>query len=123
MEFLHFSKCIHRDLAARNVLVFEDNRVKISDFGFARYNILFLKKRNGLITDYTLFYVWMLIFFRCIEDTEYYRKISEGKLPVKWMAPEAIFERKFTTQRYFFFLAFYVFLLWFLRITFNYIFQ
>ena len=104
MEFLHFSKCIHRDLAARNVLVFEDNRVKISDFGFARYNILFfLKKRNGLITDYALFYVWMLIFFRCIEDTEYYRKISEGKLPVKWMAPEAIFERKFTTQRYFFF--------------------
>ena len=40
----------------------------------------------------------MLIFFRCIEDTEYYRKISEGKLPVKWMAPEAIFERKFTTE-------------------------
>lgn len=36
MEFLHFSKCIHRDLAARNVLVFEDNKVKISDFGFAR---------------------------------------------------------------------------------------
>ena len=86
--------------------------------------ILFFKKRNGLITDYALFYVWMLIFFRCIEDTEYYRKISEGKLPVKWMAPEAIFERKFTTQRFFcFFLAFYVFLLWFLRITFNYIFQ
>lgn len=36
MEFLHLSKCIHRDLAARNVLVFENNKVKISDFGFAR---------------------------------------------------------------------------------------
>ena len=36
MDFLHLSKCIHRDLAARNVLVFGNNRVKISDFGFAR---------------------------------------------------------------------------------------
>ena len=44
MEFLHISKCIHRDLAARNVLVFEDNRVKISDFGFARY---FKKYQEG----------------------------------------------------------------------------
>ena len=37
-------------------------------------------------------------FSRCIEDTNYYRKISEGKFPVKWMSPEAISDRKFTIQ-------------------------
>ncbi len=37
-------------------------------------------------------------FFSDIESTEYYRKMSEGKLPVKWMAPEAVFHRISTTQ-------------------------
>jgi serine/threonine protein kinase len=62
--------CIHRDLAARNVLISEDFVVKIADFGLTR-NIF---------------------------NTDYYRKTTDGRLPVKWMAPEALFDRKYTTK-------------------------
>jgi focal adhesion kinase 1 len=34
--------------------------------------------------------------FRWIEDNSYY-KASKGKLPIKWMAPESINFRRFTT--------------------------
>jgi len=70
MQWLHNQKCLHRDLAARNVLVCSDGVVKIADFGLARN----------------------------LSDTDYYRKSSEGKLPVKWMSPESLFERKCTTM-------------------------
>jgi serine/threonine protein kinase len=36
MEHLSAHKCIHRDLAARNVLVFNGEKLKISDFGLAK---------------------------------------------------------------------------------------
>ncbi|XP_041477646.1 fibroblast growth factor receptor-like isoform X2 [Lytechinus variegatus] len=70
MEFLASKKCIHRDLAARNVLVTEDFEMKICDFGLARD----------------------------IHYIDFYRKTTDGRLPVKWMAPEALFDRMFTTQ-------------------------
>uniref|UniRef100_A0A8C5IKN3 receptor protein-tyrosine kinase n=1 Tax=Junco hyemalis TaxID=40217 RepID=A0A8C5IKN3_JUNHY len=60
MEYLASKKCIHRDLAARNVLVTEDNVMKIADFGLARD----------------------------IHHIDYYKKTTNGRLPVKWMAPE-----------------------------------
>ncbi|XP_077868990.1 fibroblast growth factor receptor 2-like [Saccoglossus kowalevskii] len=69
MEFLASRKFIHRDLAARNILVAEHNIIKISDFGLAR-NI----------------------------NYDYYRKTSGGREPVKWMSPEALFDRCHTTQ-------------------------
>ncbi|CAF4156007.1 unnamed protein product [Rotaria socialis] len=70
MEYLHSKKCIHRDLAARNVLLAETRICKIADFGLAR--------------DLT--------------QTYYYRKQTDGRVPVKWMSPEALFDRKFSTK-------------------------
>ncbi|XP_006879954.1 PREDICTED: fibroblast growth factor receptor 2 isoform X2 [Elephantulus edwardii] len=70
MEYLASQKCIHRDLAARNVLVTENNVMKIADFGLARD----------------------------INNIDYYKKTTNGRLPVKWMAPEALFDRVYTHQ-------------------------
>ncbi|XP_069468056.1 fibroblast growth factor receptor 2 isoform X3 [Ambystoma mexicanum] len=70
MEYLASQKCIHRDLAARNVLVTETNVMKIADFGLARD----------------------------INNIDYYKKTTNGRLPVKWMAPEALFDRVYTHQ-------------------------
>uniref|UniRef100_A0A8C6UIV6 Fibroblast growth factor receptor n=1 Tax=Neogobius melanostomus TaxID=47308 RepID=A0A8C6UIV6_9GOBI len=70
MEYLASQKCIHRDLAARNVLVTESNIMKIADFGLARD----------------------------VHNIDYYKKTTNGRLPVKWMAPEALFDRVYTHQ-------------------------
>lgn len=35
---------------------------------------------------------------RDINSTDYYRKTTDGRLPVKWMAPEALFHRKYSSQ-------------------------
>lgn len=70
MEFLASRKCIHRDLAARNILLSGSNVVKICDFGLAR---------------------------DIYKDPDYLRK-GDARLPLKWMAPESIFDKIYTTQ-------------------------
>ncbi|XP_078513253.1 vascular endothelial growth factor receptor 1 isoform X2 [Lissotriton helveticus] len=70
MEFLASRKCIHRDLAARNILLSENNAVKICDFGLAR---------------------------DIYKDPDYVRK-GDARLPLKWMAPESIFDKIYTTK-------------------------
>ncbi|XP_076008962.1 platelet-derived growth factor receptor alpha [Genypterus blacodes] len=69
MEFLASKNCVHRDLAARNVLLSQGKIVKICDFGLAR---------------------------DIMHDNNY---VSKGStfLPVKWMAPESIFDNMYTT--------------------------
>ncbi|XP_069017895.1 tyrosine-protein kinase FRK [Embiotoca jacksoni] len=72
MAFLELQNYIHRDLAARNVLVGENNICKVADFGLAR---VFMK------------------------DNENVYEAKEGtKFPVKWTAPEAIHDNKFTIK-------------------------
>jgi focal adhesion kinase 1 len=67
LSYLESKKFVHRDIAARNVLVSSHDCVKLADFGLSRG----------------------------IEDNYY--KASKGKLPIKWMAPESINFRRFTT--------------------------
>uniref|UniRef100_A0A8C5H0F1 Focal adhesion kinase 1 n=1 Tax=Gouania willdenowi TaxID=441366 RepID=A0A8C5H0F1_GOUWI len=68
LAYLESKRFVHRDIAARNVLVSTVDCVKLGDFGLSRY----------------------------MEDSSYY-KASKGKLPIKWMAPESINFRRFTT--------------------------
>ncbi|CAL8402413.1 unnamed protein product [Gadus morhua 'NCC'] len=70
MEFLSAKNCIHRDLAARNVLVTKDRLVKIGDFGLARD----------------------------IDHDSNYVVRGNVRLPVKWMAPESIFQGMYTMK-------------------------
>ncbi|XP_042682518.1 macrophage colony-stimulating factor 1 receptor [Centrocercus urophasianus] len=70
MAFLASKNCIHRDLAARNVLVSDGRVAKICDFGLAR---------------------------DIMNDSNYVVK-GNARLPVKWMAPESIFDCIYTVQ-------------------------
>ena len=46
-EFLSQLGIVHRDLACRNVLVGENKVLKISDFGLARENDIYVKTTDG----------------------------------------------------------------------------
>ena len=72
MAHLEKHRIVHRDLAARNVLV-QSSRpvaVKLSDVGLAR----------------------------TLVGSPYYKKSSNDKVPIRWMAPEAVLERRYTSK-------------------------
>ncbi|CAG5118264.1 unnamed protein product, partial [Candidula unifasciata] len=68
MDYLASLKIIHRDLAARNVLVTDGMKMKISDFGLSRD----------------------------VYEADTYLKMSKGRIPVKWMAPESLYAQFYT---------------------------
>ncbi|XP_062512136.1 tyrosine-protein kinase receptor Tie-1-like [Corticium candelabrum] len=68
MEYLISKKILHCDLAARNVLVFDNEVLKICDFGMAKD-----VKYHG-----------------------YYFRQSKRMLPVKWMSPESMMDKLYT---------------------------
>ena len=53
---------MHRDVAARNLLMADEKTIKLGDFGLSRL----------------------------LEDQSSYYVASQGKMPIKWMAPESI---------------------------------
>ncbi|KJE95342.1 tyrosine-protein kinase transforming protein ros [Capsaspora owczarzaki ATCC 30864] len=71
MEYLGTLHFVHRDLAARNCLVGQGMVVKIADFGLSR---------------------------ELADEHDYYRMQTRGKLPLKWMAPETMTFRKFSSM-------------------------
>ncbi|CAJ0605020.1 unnamed protein product [Cylicocyclus nassatus] len=70
LEYLSTRGFIHRDIAARNILVNGKNSCKIGDFGLCR----------NLYSDSSLY------------------RSKGGRLPLKWMSPEAIRHYEFSTQ-------------------------
>merc|ERR1740129_503253 len=70
MEYLSSKKVVHRDLAARNILVTENNICKVADFGFSRDVMI-----NNI-----------------------YERKSEGRLPIRWMAPESLYDNIYTSK-------------------------
>lgn len=81
MEELHRNGIIHKDLALRNILVFffdkqhpERIRIKISDFGMS----------SIMDTSSSSYY--------------YSAADSDGPLPIRWMAPEALSRNKWSEK-------------------------
>lgn len=72
MAYLESQNYIHRDLAARNVLVGEHNIYKVADFGLARV-------------------------FK-VGNEDIYEATHDLKLPVKWSAPEAVQNSRFSIK-------------------------
>ncbi|KAJ8022869.1 Proto-oncogene tyrosine-protein kinase receptor Ret [Holothuria leucospilota] len=70
MYYLSCLKFVHRDLAARNILVTSDYVMKISDFGLSRD----------------------------IYEEETYVKKGKGRIPVKWMAVEVLYDNICTSK-------------------------
>uniref|UniRef100_A0A673C413 Tyrosine-protein kinase receptor n=1 Tax=Sphaeramia orbicularis TaxID=375764 RepID=A0A673C413_9TELE len=70
MVYLASQHFVHRDLATRNCLVGENLLVKIGDFGMSRD----------------------------VYSTDYYRVGGHTMLPIRWMPPESIMYRRFTTE-------------------------
>ncbi|XP_018789565.1 PREDICTED: tyrosine kinase receptor Cad96Ca-like isoform X2 [Bactrocera latifrons] len=70
MDYLTSRGIIHRDLAARNILITDEHTCKVADFGFARD----------------------------VMTSKMYERKSEGKLPIRWMAIESLYDNIFSVK-------------------------
>lgn len=70
MDYLSSKQVVHKDLAARNILVFDKLSIKILNLGFSRN----------------------------VYSADYYSLMGSGSFPVRWMSPEAIMYRNFSTD-------------------------
>ncbi|KAL6485403.1 hypothetical protein MHYP_G00047950 [Metynnis hypsauchen] len=81
MAYLELQNCIHTDLTARNVLVGKNNVCKLTAFGLSRVFMEQNNRRDDAEEEYPVY------------------EAREGtKFPVKWTAPEAIHDNKFSIK-------------------------
>ncbi|XP_053386430.1 tyrosine-protein kinase SRK2-like isoform X2 [Mercenaria mercenaria] len=72
MDYLSEKKIVHRNLRACNVLVGVDNKIKVSGFELAK-----------ILDD---------------DDTYASSSVTESLIPLKWTAPEAVFQKKYSVK-------------------------
>uniref|UniRef100_F1L2U2 Tyrosine-protein kinase n=1 Tax=Ascaris suum TaxID=6253 RepID=F1L2U2_ASCSU len=77
LAYLESKSCIHRDIAARNCLLSGKYEVKISDFG--------MSDERNYIRDAKL-------------DKESFHSTAHIQVPMKWLAPETMQQRIFSTK-------------------------
>lgn len=70
MAYITQKKFVHRDLASRNCMVSTDHTVKIGDFGLTRD----------------------------VYGSDYYRRGTDGLMPVRWMSPESLKDGVFSPE-------------------------
>lgn len=87
----NFLQCIHRDLAARNVS-------SSVHFGVFTISHNFLRSFKVLVSDDYVVKIADFGLARDIQENEYYRKNTNGRLPIKWMAPESLRDKFYDTQ-------------------------
>ncbi len=77
MKYIESLSIVHRDLATRNVLLDKTFTVKVCDFGLSRC-VVASKDRGG-------------------DDEQGFYKMTHGaNIPVRWTAPEALKDQKYT---------------------------
>lgn len=88
---------VHRDLAARNVLVAEGRKMKISDFGLSRdvYEEDSYVKRSKVRRRRA---ARLERSQQNLSPDVFSGRPPQGRIPVKWMAIESLFDHIYTTQ-------------------------
>lgn len=106
LSYLESKQFVHRDVAARNILVCSHSCVKLADFGLSRnlqpelpgcqfISTPRMKQVNELRSNCLEPPSDLLV--EADDKSGHYVSISPGKLPVRWLAPESLAFRRFTS--------------------------
>ena len=88
MAYLSSKKVIHRDLAARNILISTQNNNSGNNSQSSGQNIMLTTTCK--ICDFG--------FARDVMANNIYERKSEGRLPIRWMAPESLYDNCYTSK-------------------------